>query len=96
MVFDDTHEDLRLTATPHLVVEVLSTDPARDLNRKAAKYATAGLERYWIVDPDGPIVIIHELSNGVLVEASRHDPDKPATLDVGPATVTFDPADLVV
>ncbi len=96
VVFDDTDENVRLTTTPHLVVEVLSTDPARDLIRKAAKYAAAGLERYWIVDPDGPVVIVHELSNGVFVEQSRHGSGTPATLDTGPATITFDPADLAV
>ena len=95
MVFDDTDEDARLTARPHLAVEVvLSSDPAADIFRKAAKYAALGLERYWIVDPQGPAVIVYGLFDGVLVERARHGPGREVTLDVGPAEVTFDPAAL--
>jgi Uma2 family endonuclease len=95
MVFDDNGEDVRYTGTPHLVVEILSSDPARDIIRKAAKYAAAGLERYWIIDPDGPEVIVYKLLDGVLVEQGRHRPGTEVTLDVGPTAVSFDPADLV-
>jgi Uma2 family endonuclease len=95
MVFDATEEQSRLAATPHLVVEILSSDPAADLFRKAAKYASAGLERYWIIDPEGPEVIVHELIDGVLVERARNGPGTAVTFDVGPTTVTFDPSDLL-
>jgi Uma2 family endonuclease len=95
MVFDTTDEDVRLTASPHLAVEVLSTDPARDIIRKAAKYAAAGLERYWIIDPVGPEVVVYELRQGVLVETARHTPGTQARLDVGPAAITIDPAELL-
>ncbi len=64
----------RFTGTPHLVVEILSTDPARDMVRKAGRYAAAGLRRYWIADPDGPVVIEHGLAGGTLVERARHRP----------------------
>jgi Uma2 family endonuclease len=95
MVFDETEEEGRFTGLPYLAVEVLSTDPAADIIRKAAKYAAAGLERYWIIDPDGPQVIEHRLVDGVLVEQARHSPGTSVELDTGPATVTFDPADLL-
>jgi len=91
----DAGEGMRYTGTPHLVVEILSSDPARDIIRKSAKYAAAGLERYWIIDPDGPEVIVYRLADGVLVEKSRHGPGIGATFDIGPTHVTFDPADLV-
>ncbi len=94
-VHDDTAEQTRYAGTPHLVVEILSSDPARDIIRKAAKYADAGLERYWIIDPDGPEIIVHKLVGGILVEQGRHGPGTEATLDIGPAEVTFDPADLL-
>jgi Uma2 family endonuclease len=85
----------RLTTTPILVFEVRFSDPARDIMPKASKYAAAGLERYWMVDPDGPEVIVQELIGDVLVERSRHGPGTAVTLDVGVCTVTFDPADLL-
>jgi Uma2 family endonuclease len=97
LVFDigQDYDDRRLTTTPYLVVEILSTDPAADIIRKAAKYAGAGLERYWIVDPEGPQIIVHRLVDGVLVEQARHGPGEHVALDVGPTDVTFDPADLI-
>ena len=98
MVFDDTGETLRLTATPHLAVEVLSTDRGADLIRKFRKYADAGLPRYWIVDLDetGPEIVTYELRDGVFVEAGRFRGDTEATLDAGPMTVEFAPNNLLV
>jgi len=95
IVFDRTDQQRRLTSIPHLVVEILSSDLARDIIRKARKYAAAGLERYWIIDPDGPEIIVHRLVNGILVEEGRHGPGTEVTLDVGPTEVSFDPAELV-
>lgn len=96
IVFDDNGEQKRLTAIPHLAVEILSTDAAADIVRKAAKYAAAGLQRYWIVDSDGPVVIVHQLVGDVLVEQMRHHPGAVVTLEVAPhTTVTFDPAQLL-
>ncbi len=97
IVFDETTENLYLTATPHLAVEVLSTDRGADLIRKYRKYAEAGLPRYWIVDLDetGPEVVTYELRDGVFVETGRHRGDDPVTLDVGPMTVTFAPNSLL-
>lgn len=90
MVFDDAGEDQRPTATPHLVIEILSSDPARDIIRKAAEYAAAGLQRYWIVDPDGPEIIVHRLVDGVLVEQGRYGPGTLVTFD--PPSCSADPA----
>jgi Uma2 family endonuclease len=107
MVFgvDQHYDDRHLTTTPHLAVEILSTDPARDIIRKATKYAAAGLERYWIVDPGEPTdvtpgdlleVIEYRRVEDAFVEQSRHQPGTDATLEVtATATVTFDPAALL-
>ncbi len=95
MVFDDAGEVTRFTGVPHLVVEILSSDPAADIIRKARKYATAGLERYWIIDPEGPEIIVYRLEDGILVEQARHGPGTEASLDVGPAQLTLDPATLL-
>jgi Uma2 family endonuclease len=96
IVFDDTDENVRLTATPHLAVEVLSTDRGTDLIRKFRKYAEAGLARYWIVDLDetGPEIVTYELSDGVFVETGRYRGNDPVTLDTGPMAITFAPIDL--
>jgi len=95
MVLDASDDIVRFAGKPHLVVEILSTDRAADMIRKAAKYAAAGLERYWIVDPTGPTVIVHHLRDRVLVEHGRYGPGATATLDVGPTEVTFAPETLL-
>lgn len=95
MVFDDNGEDVRFTGTPHLVVEILSSEPARDIIRKATKYAAAGAERYWIIDPAGPDITVYRLVDDLFVERGVHGPGTEVTLDVGPAQVTFDPTDLL-
>lgn len=101
IVFDETGEDKRLHAIPHLAVEVLSTDRAADLVRKFGKYAAAGLPRYWIVDPegpedaDGPELMVFELEGHGYAERGRYGPDDEAELDFGPGTITVRPRDLL-
>lgn len=51
MVFPDTDEQIRFTGTPVLCVEVVTGNRANDYLTKVVKYAQAGLDRYWIVDP---------------------------------------------
>lgn len=76
-----------------LVVEVLSSEPARDLIRKLGKYAEAGLERYWVIDPEEPLLIVFGLENGTLVEQSRHEGR--CTFEVADVTVEIDLPSLV-
>ncbi len=96
VVFTDSGDDIRLTDTPLLAVEVLSTDPARDLIRKAAKYAAAGLRHYWVIDPDGPEIIEYLLSEAETTyrETGRHSGAAEVTLDIGVCIVMLVPDDL--
>ena len=97
IVFEETDETIRLTAMPHLAVEVLSTDRAADLIRKFSKYATAGLPNYWIVDLSenaGLEIATYELRDGVYVETGRHSGSEEATLNAGPMTIQIRPTDL--
>lgn len=91
-----TEEQVRFTGTPYLVVEVLSSDRAADLLRKAHKYAAAGVPRYWVVDPDGPEIIEYHLIDGsdAYEETGRHSGTDEATLDIGVAQVALIPAHL--
>ncbi len=95
VVFGATDQEWRLTSTPHLVVEVLSTDRSADTIRKFRKYAEAGLERYWIIDPEGPEIIVYRLIEGHYAETGRHDAGTTASLDIGVAHLSVDPADLI-
>ncbi len=94
MVLDKPDEQVRYTGTPHLAVEVLSSDPAADLRRKAAKYAAAGLPHYWVIDPAGPEIVEHRLHAAAYQVVARHAGERPVTLAVGPAAATLVPAAL--
>ena len=97
IVSDTTDEQMRFTSVPHLAVEVLSSDPAADLLKKARKYAAAGLPRYWVIDPAGPEIVEHRLVDGEAEYriVGRHTGSEPVTLPVGPASVTLFPDGLV-
>ncbi|HSJ35685.1 MAG TPA: Uma2 family endonuclease [Acidimicrobiia bacterium] len=95
-VFDETDDEARFTGTPHLCIEVLSTDRGADLVRKFARYAAAGLPRYWVIDLDIPEIIVFELGEGGgYREATHLGGFQLATLDVGPGQVTLSPAKLL-
>lgn len=98
IVFDRTNEQVRYTATPHLVVEILSSDRAADLLRKAHKYASVGVTRYWVVDPNGPEIIDYVLVSGAAAytEAGRYSGNDEIVLDIGVCSVTLVPGQLVV
>ena len=96
MAFDETDEQKRLTSTPHLAVEVLSTDRAADLIRKFEKYARAGLEHYWVVDPEAPEIVVYRLGeDGVFHEMGRHGPGTVVTLPTAVGEVSLDPGSLL-
>lgn len=94
VVFDRTDEPF-LTATPHLVVEVLSDDRGRDLVRKFQLYAEAGAPRYWVIDPDGPVLTAFRLERGAFRQTARVVGDDEAELDLGPCSLRIVPASLL-
>ena len=96
IVHDDNEEQVRYTGTPYLVVEILSTDRAADLVRKAYKYAAAAVPFYWVVDTDGPEIIEHALVPGAAAYTvvGRHRGEAAVDLDIGVATIALVPAAL--
>jgi len=95
MVFETLVDEERLTDVPYLVVEILSSDLARDVLRKFAKYASVGLERLWMVDLEGPVITEYRLDGATYREVGRHGPGIVVDLDIGPTTITVDPANLL-
>ena len=54
----------RCNGAPDMVIEILSPSTSkRDLLTKLIKYQKAGVQEYWIVDPDEKIVNVHILKN---------------------------------
>ncbi len=78
-----------MTSTPHLVVEILSSNRRDDLVGKLNRYAQWGAPAYWIVDPRDHVILTHRLEDGYFVETGRYT-DGPATLTYGDVKVPVD------
>jgi Uma2 family endonuclease len=84
-----------LPAAPVLAVEVLSASTRRiDLGTKRLAFAAAGVQSYWVVDPDEPSLVVFELAGGELRAAARavgrerYDAVRPFPVSVVPADLT--------
>ena len=53
---------------PDLVVEVLSSQRARDLVMKREWYETAGVPEYWVIDPTNNLITVFELNGPTYIE----------------------------
>lgn len=88
-------EERGLRRAPELVVEVLSPSTRLvDLHLKRARYATAGVPSYWVVDPDTSTLIAWELRGGAYAEAARATGDE-VFVTSSPYAVRVIPAHLV-
>ena len=68
-----------IDGAPDLAIEVLSpSNPAHDRSVKYRLYAEAGVQEYWIVDPQRPTVEIHVLQDGSYRLLGRFGPDETA------------------
>jgi Uma2 family endonuclease len=96
LVTRPTHEELRYTGTPLLVVEVLSSNRAHDLVTKRSKYAAAGLPRYWTIDPHTETVTALALVDGAYRQIGSVRGTDEAVWEFGAGSVRIRPADLFV
>lgn len=90
MVLPSTDEQVRYTGTPVLCVEVLSTNRAADLVVKAAKYAAAGVDQYWVVDTLDETLTAFERDVDAYRLALVVATDEPKRVGFGAGEVTID------
>lgn len=92
MVFDGHEVEPR---RPLLAVEILSPSTRHiDLGLKRSRYAAAGIQHYWVVDPGEPSVTAWTLQDQTYLEPAREVGDTEVTLP-GPWPVTLVPRALV-
>jgi len=86
-----------LPVAPLLAVEVLSPSTQRiDRFLKHSRYAAAGVEHYWVVDPIEPNLTAWRLNAGLgTYEEAGHAAGAEAFHATEPVTVTIVPAELV-
>ena len=96
MVYPIGDNPVRLTGTPTLCVEVLSSDRGRDLVVKSTKYAQAGVDHYWIIDPEEGTLFVCRRVESVYVEVTTVSRESgPVELAFGAGTVTVGLAQLL-
>jgi Uma2 family endonuclease len=61
-----------------LVMEVVSQDRDRDFVKKRDDYAAAGIAEYWIIDPEGPRILVLSLQGGRYEVVGEHGPGQVA------------------
>jgi Uma2 family endonuclease len=72
VVRDEDVETKNIRKPLVLAVEVLSPSTRRkDLVYKRSKYEDCGIASYWVVDPDEPSIVVHDLIEGRYVETGR-------------------------
>jgi Uma2 family endonuclease len=78
-------DDLRThPTTALLVIEVAVTTEERD-RRKAAIYAEAGVQEYWLVEPEGRrLTVFRQPQGAAYAEAREHAPEETASSAVVP------------
>ena len=75
---------------PDLVVEILSPSTRRkDLTIKTAKYASAGVREYWIVDIDAERVLVYDFAHGDRIGIYGFDTEVPVGIWDGQCKVNF-------
>lgn len=89
--------DKRLYLPPVLCVEILSPSTrTRDLNVKRGIYERGGVPAYWIIDPTGPRLLVHERDPDTGTYIERADLTGAASFDATtPFPVTVDVGALV-
>jgi len=74
-------------ATAALVIEVSVSSLRRDLVRKPALYAAAGIDEYWVIDLEGRRAVVYRQPRGDgyadVVEVGPEDELVAASLDIG-------------
>ena len=73
-----------VVGVPDIVVEILSSDRARDLVRKRQLYAAAGVPEYWLFDLRPDTVAQLELNNGAYTQRALLTADDTLTTPLLP------------
>ncbi len=95
VVRDEDVEPKNIRKPLVLAVEVLSPSTRRkDLVYKRSKYEDCGITSYWVVDPEEPSIVVHDLFDGRYVETGRAAGSSELTVGL-PFPLTITPSALV-
>lgn len=74
-----------IEGVPELVIEILSpSNPDHDRVRKRELYARAGVQEYWLVDPEARVIEVLALRDGEYEQHARAEGQQPVRSSVFP------------
>ncbi|MCL2186044.1 MAG: Uma2 family endonuclease [Treponema sp.] len=75
--------------SPKFIIEILSSNRSHDMVTKLNLYEKAGVNEYWIIDPEEQIIITFELVNGRYVCRNYLGEDEVTLVTVPGCTIDF-------
>jgi len=82
-------QEKRYNGAPKLIIEILSTNKSHDMITKFNLYNRAGVEEYWIIDPEEQIITALELVNGNYITHTFSGEDEVPLTSIPGCTVDF-------
>ena len=79
----------RYNGTPQFIIEILSTNRSHDMLTKLNLYQKAGVEEYWMVDPEEKIISVLVLSNGSYIYHTYSGDDEVPLVSIPGCTIDF-------
>jgi len=75
--------------TPKFIIEILSSNRSHDMITKLNLYEKAGVNEYWILDPEEQIVTVLELSGGKYIHHAFSGEDDVPLLTIPGCVIEF-------
>lgn len=86
----DADEEARLEGAPDFIAEILSPSTRKkDCTVKLRKYMNAGVDEYWIVDPESERVMVYRFAEDYLPTQYSFDEEIPVGISGGKCSIDF-------
>jgi Uma2 family endonuclease len=82
-------QDNRYNGAPRFIIEILSTNRSHDMVTKFNLYERAGVDEYWIIDPETQIISAMELIDGRYAIRAYSGEDEVPLATIPGCTVDF-------
>jgi Uma2 family endonuclease len=79
----------RYNGAPRFIIEILSSNRSHDMITKLNLYQKAGVVEYWMVDPEGQIITVLELSGGSYIYHSYNAEKEVPLISIPGVAVDF-------
>ena len=82
-------QESRYNGAPKFIIEILSSNRSHDMVTKLNLYQKAGVNEYWMVDPQEQLVSVLELVNGRYVYRAYSGEEEVQLVSIPGCTIDF-------